>query len=73
MFSLIVLVFFFTSSENLLRVKNSENIIVALVGNKNDLIEERQVKKKEAEDLASSFGIAYYETSALTRDNVDKV
>jgi GTPase SAR1 family protein len=61
------------SSENLLRVRNTEKIVVALVGNKSDLENDRQVKREEANDLANSFGIPYYETSALTRDNVDKV
>ncbi len=50
-----------------------EKTVVALVGNKSDLEEQRKIKKQEAEELASSYGMVYYETSALTRDNVDKV
>ena len=35
-----------------------------MVGNKCDLIEERDVTKEEAENLAKSFGMQYYEASA---------
>ena len=35
-----------------------------LVGNKIDLVGERKVSKKEAEDLAKTFGITFFETSA---------
>ena len=44
----------------------SENIPILLIGNKCDLIEERQVSKEEAEEVAKSFKIQYMETSAKT-------
>ena len=44
---------------------NVENPII-IVGNKNDLIEERKVTKEIAEEYAKSIGAKYYETSALT-------
>ena len=40
-----------------------------LVGNKQDLANERQVLYQEAKDLADSWGIPYIETSAKTNYN----
>ena len=40
-----------------------------LVGNKQDLANERQVSYNEAKDLADSWGITYIETSAKTNYN----
>ena len=45
-----------------------------LVGNKNDLQEERAVQKEEGEQFAQNNGIEYFlETSALSNDNVGLV
>ena len=41
-----------------------ENICKVMVGNKCDLICERIVTKEEAENLAKSYGMEYYEASA---------
>lgn len=59
--------------EQILRVKNDENIPFLLVGNKSDLDEKRKVTFKDAEDRAAQWGVTYVETSAKTRENVDKV
>ncbi|KAF6209872.1 hypothetical protein GE061_015625 [Apolygus lucorum] len=59
--------------EQILRVKNDENIPFLLVGNKGDLDEKRKVTLNEAQGRAQSWGVPYVETSAKTRDNVDKV
>ncbi|KAF6209871.1 hypothetical protein GE061_015624 [Apolygus lucorum] len=59
--------------EQILRVKNDENIPFFLVGNKGDLDEKRKVTLNEAQGRAQSWGVPYVETSAKTRDNVDKV
>ncbi|MHA1273962.1 MAG: Rab family GTPase [Promethearchaeota archaeon] len=42
-----------------------------LLGNKNDLIKERKIKREDAERLAETLGLEYIETSALTGENVD--
>ena len=59
--------------EQILRVKNDENIPFLLVGNKSDLEDKRKVSVAEAQARAQQWGVPYVETSAKTRDNVDKV
>lgn len=59
--------------EQILRVKNDENIPFLLVGNKSDLNERRKVTAEDAQERARLWGVPYVETSAKTRDNVDKV
>lgn len=61
------------SREQILRVKNDENIPFLLVGNKADLDERRQVSVQEAHTRAQDWSVSYVETSAKTRANVDKV
>ncbi|XP_046375892.1 ras-related protein Ral-a-like isoform X1 [Haliotis cracherodii] len=58
--------------EQILRVKNDENIPFLLVGNKCDLEEKRQVSNDEATKRAQEWKVVYVETSAKTRTNVDK-
>lgn len=54
-------------------MKNDENIPFLLVGNKGDLTDKRKVSLNEAQSRAQEWGVPYVETSAKTRDNVDKV
>ena len=56
-----------------MRVKNDENISFLLVGNKCDLGERRKVSLEEAQNRAQQWGVPYIETSAKTREHVDKV
>jgi Ras-related protein Ral-A len=61
-------------SEQITRVKSSGlNIPAILVGNKIDLADKRQVTPEDAEQKARSWSIRYIETSAKTKQNVDKV
>ena len=46
---------------------------MVLVGNKIDLVDHRSVSKEQGQALADEFGCPYYETSALTRENVEAV
>lgn len=59
--------------EQILRVKNDDNIPFLLVGNKADLDTKRQVSLEEANQQAQRWSVPYVETSAKTRANVDKV
>ena len=55
-----------------LNEKAPANIVLTLVGNKVDL-ENRAVKKEEAEDYAKSLGLAYHEVSAKQNIGIDKL
>lgn len=59
--------------EQILRVKNDENIPFLLVGNKSDLADKRRVPLDTCRERAQQWQVPYVETSAKTRDNVDKV
>ncbi|XP_059047621.1 ras-related protein Ral-a isoform X1 [Achroia grisella] len=58
--------------EQILRVKNDENIPFLLVGNKSDLADKRRVPLETCRERAQHWQVPYVETSAKTRDNVDK-
>ncbi|XP_026313983.1 ras-related protein Ral-a isoform X2 [Hyposmocoma kahamanoa] len=58
--------------EQILRVKNDENIPFLLVGNKSDLADKRRVPLEACRERATHWQVPYVETSAKTRDNVDK-
>ena len=53
-----------------LKTNGDEKIIIILIGNKNDLENERQIKKEEGELKAKELEIGFMETSALTGNNV---
>lgn len=59
--------------EQILRVKGDETIPFVLVGNKSDLTERRAVPLANARNQAEAWKVPYVETSAKTRENVDKV
>lgn len=54
-------------------MKGDDSIPFILVGNKSDLTERRQVGLRQAHDRADAWKVPYVETSAKTRENVDKV
>ena len=51
--------------------KASPNITLILVGNKIDLVSEREVSRDEAEGLAQKLTVTYFETSAKTGENIN--
>jgi GTPase KRas protein len=58
--------------EQILRVKDKDQVPMIIVGNKCDLESERQVTQSEGRDLAKSFNSPFMETSAKTRVNVEE-
>lgn len=56
----------------IVRVKDSENIPIILVGNKADKINEREVYKEEGQACAKAMGCDFVETSAKTRMNLEQ-
>ncbi|WOL15371.1 ras-related protein RABF2b-like [Canna indica] len=56
-----------------LQAQGSPNTIVALAGNKADLLEARQVSVQEAQTYAQENGLFFMETSAKTAINVNDI
>jgi len=56
-----------------LKKKHNKKLPMILVGNNQELDNKRKVSYKEAKDLADSWGIEYFETSAKTGFNVKEV
>ena len=53
--------------------QSPKTVFMVLVGNKSDLNEYRQVTYKEGEELAKNNNMMFFETSAKTGENVDKI
>ena len=64
----------FELREQIIRIKDDENIPLVIVGNKLDLEEDRAVSRARAFQISQSWNNApYYEASARRRANVDEV
>jgi len=59
--------------EQILRVKDTDNVPMVLVGNKCDLEDERVVGKDQGSNLAHTFGCTFLETSAKAKINVNDI
>jgi small GTP-binding protein len=59
--------------EQILRVKDKDEVPMVLVGNKCDLQDQRVITTDQGEDLARKFGCTFIEASAKTRVNVDQI
>ncbi|ESO05217.1 hypothetical protein HELRODRAFT_77994 [Helobdella robusta] len=59
--------------EQILRVKDLEEVPMILVGNKCDLEDERVVGKDQGQNLARSWNCAFLETSAKSKLNVNEI
>lgn len=59
--------------EQILRVKDTNEVPMVLVGNKCDLEEERVVGKEQGVNLARQFFCAFMETSAKAKINVNDI
>jgi len=58
--------------QQLVRVKDNNDTPMVLLGNKVDLEEDREVTKAEGAQLAKSWGVPFFETSAKARINVEE-
>ncbi|OCF42378.1 hypothetical protein I317_03753 [Kwoniella heveanensis CBS 569] len=53
--------------------ETGQRIPLVIVGNKSDLIDEREIETSEGEKLAASWGCSYYEASARTSTNITPI
>lgn len=53
-------------------MKDVDEYPLIIIGNKNDLDNERKVSTQEGQEMAKVFGCPFFETSAKTRTNVDE-
>uniref|UniRef100_H3CV99 small monomeric GTPase n=1 Tax=Tetraodon nigroviridis TaxID=99883 RepID=H3CV99_TETNG len=77
-----LLLFDLTNEQSFLNVRNwmsqlqvhayCESPDVILCGNKCDLVDQRAVSEEEARELAETYGIQYFETSAANGQNVNQ-
>ena len=56
-----------------LQRRGDANCVIALAGNKSDLLDQRKVSKEVAEGYANENGILFMETSAKTAMNVKEL
>ncbi|XP_073037219.1 ras-related protein RABF1-like isoform X2 [Primulina eburnea] len=56
-----------------LQKHGSPDIVMALVGNKADLLEKREVPVQDGNDYAEKNGMFFIETSAKTADNINQL
>ncbi|KAF7560545.1 hypothetical protein G7046_g3603 [Stylonectria norvegica] len=59
--------------EEIIRIKDDENVPIVIVGNKADLEENRGVPRAKGFAISQRWGAPYYEASARTRTNIDEV
>eukprot|EP01120_Amphizonella_sp_Union-15-10_P009793 TRINITY_DN378_c0_g1_i1.p1 TRINITY_DN378_c0_g1~~TRINITY_DN378_c0_g1_i1.p1 ORF type:complete len:212 (-),score=52.58 TRINITY_DN378_c0_g1_i1:59-628(-) len=59
--------------EQILRVKDTENVPMVLVGNKCDLSDQRVITTDQGEALAKKFNATFLESSAKTKVNIEQV
>ena len=79
----IVLVYDITSQKSFDEIKNywyeqvkqigGENVVIALVANKSDLYEEKQVDNKVGQDFAQSIGAIFASTSAKNASGINSL
>uniref|UniRef100_H2ZGP3 small monomeric GTPase n=1 Tax=Ciona savignyi TaxID=51511 RepID=H2ZGP3_CIOSA len=59
--------------EQILRVKDTDDVPMILVGNKCDLEDERIVTREQGEQLSRQWHCSFMETSARTKINVENI
>jgi small GTP-binding protein len=81
--SIIILVYDITRKDSFEDIKNywfneikessNENIILAIVGNKSDLINEEEVNENEVRNYAEEKGMFFYSTSAKMKEGINEL
>jgi small GTP-binding protein len=56
--------------EDILRIRDAKSVPCCLIGNKCDLVDDREVQTEEGQQLAKNIGAIFYETSAKSGINV---
>jgi Ras-related protein Rab-5C len=56
-----------------LRTEKSKDFVLALVGNKCDMADQRQVRQREIQEFALEHDVLFFETSAKTGENVNQL
>lgn len=59
--------------DEIIRIKDDENVPIVICGNKADLEEHRAVPRARGFEVSQRWGAPYYETSARNKTNVDEV
>jgi len=59
--------------QQIIRVQDSDDVPMIIVGNKCDLVQGREVSTDEGKELARSFGAEFIEASAKTRTNIEQI
>ncbi|KAI0015210.1 ras family-domain-containing protein [Xylariomycetidae sp. FL0641] len=59
--------------DEIIRIKDDDNVPIVICGNKADLEEQRTVQRTRGFAISQRWGAPYYESSARTRTNVDEV
>ncbi|KAI0602761.1 ras small monomeric GTPase [Biscogniauxia sp. FL1348] len=59
--------------DEIIRIKDDENVPIVICGNKADLEDQRSVPRTKGFAISQRWGAPYYEASARTRTNVDEV
>lgn len=62
-----------TMRDQILRVKNRSRVPLLLVGNKSDLVSQREVPSNAGDELARVWGSTFIETSAKSAQNVNEL
>lgn len=78
----IIVIFDITEEDSFENVKHwlseieryaTDGVVKMLVGNKCDMTEQRAVQTATAEEVAKQLGVAFYESSAKTAENVEEI
>ncbi|KAI1734800.1 ras-domain-containing protein [Xylaria scruposa] len=59
--------------DEIIRIKDDENVPIVICGNKADLEEYRAIPRARGFEVSQRWGAPYYETSARNKTNVDEV